>query len=80
MKLKKVDHFVRIEIKDNGSGIPEDIRDKVFVPNFSTKQSGSGIGLAVAKRGIEHAGGKIWFESQVGVGTSFFIQLELTSK
>lgn len=66
-----------IEVKDNGEGIPEEIREKIFIPNFSTKYAGSGIGLAVAKRGIEHAGGKIWFETEVGKGTSFFVELPL---
>lgn len=70
-------HNIRIEVKDNGSGIPEDIRKKVFVINFTTKESGSGIGLAVAKRGIEHAGGHIWFETEEDKGTSFFIDLPL---
>lgn len=68
---------VLIEIKDNGTGIPSEIRNKVFLPNFSTKFSGSGIGLAVAKRGVEHAGGKIWFETIQGAGTSFFIEIPL---
>jgi two-component system, NtrC family, nitrogen regulation sensor histidine kinase NtrY len=68
---------ILIEIKDNGTGIPVNIRDKVFIPNFSTKFAGSGIGLAVAKRGVEHAGGRIWFETIEGVGTSFFIELPL---
>jgi two-component system, NtrC family, nitrogen regulation sensor histidine kinase NtrY len=66
-----------IEFRDNGSGIPENIRDKIFIPNFSTKFSGSGIGLAIAKRGVEHAGGKIWFETEENIGTSFFIELPL---
>ena len=64
-----------IKINDNGKGIPQNIRDKVFVPNFSTKYAGSGIGLALAKKGIEHAGGKIWFETEENVGTTFFISL-----
>lgn len=64
-----------ISIKDNGQGIPEGIREKVFVPNFSTKFSGSGIGLAISKRGVEQAGGKIWFETKEGKGTVFFILL-----
>ncbi|UOE33964.1 HAMP domain-containing histidine kinase [Hymenobacter monticola] len=68
---------VRVAIRDNGAGIPEEVREKVFVPNFTTKASGSGIGLAVAKRGIESAGGKIWFETEVGEGTDFFIELPL---
>ncbi len=68
---------VLIEVKDNGDGIPDSIQRKVFMPNFSTKTNGSGIGLAIAKRGIEHAGGRIWFETKKGVGTSFFISLPL---
>ena len=68
---------VRVAIQDNGAGIPEDVREKVFVPNFTTKETGSGIGLAVAKRGIESAGGRIWFETEVGAGTEFFIELPL---
>lgn len=75
VKLERKDADVLLSVEDNGEGIPEDVRDKVFVPNFSTKYSGSGIGLAVAKRGVEHAGGKIWFETQQNKGTTFYIQL-----
>ncbi|GAB3537526.1 HAMP domain-containing sensor histidine kinase [Pontibacter brevis] len=78
VKLEKRDNKeVLISISDNGSGIPEEIRSKVFIPNFSTKYTGSGIGLAVAKRGIENAGGRIWFETEEGKGTTFFISLPL---
>ncbi|MGI4835502.1 MAG: ATP-binding protein [Janthinobacterium lividum] len=68
---------VLITIRDNGAGMAEEVRDKVFKPNFTTKITGSGIGLAVAKRGIESAGGRIWFETQEDEGTSFFIELPL---
>ncbi len=68
---------VLIAIRDNGNGIAEKIQPKVFLPNFSTKYAGSGIGLAVAKRGIEHAGGSIWFDTAEGQGTTFFIRLPL---
>jgi len=74
VKEKKI---VRVEIKDNGHGIPEHIRDKVFTPNFSTKYTGSGLGLAITRKGIEHANGKIWFQSKEGVGTTFFIDIPL---
>ena len=78
VSLKKQDNKeALISIRDNGNGIPEEIRNKVFIPNFSTKYTGSGIGLAVAKRGIENAGGRIWFESEEGKGTTFFIALPL---
>jgi signal transduction histidine kinase len=69
---------VRIEIEDNGEGIPEHIGEKVFTPNFSTKYTGSGLGLAITKKGIEHANGNIWFESKEGEGTVFYIELPLT--
>ncbi len=68
---------VIIEVKDNGSGVDEKIASKIFIPKFSTKDTGSGIGLAIAKRGVEHAGGSIWFETKIGFGTSFFIELPL---
>ena len=68
---------VRVTIRDNGAGISDEVREQIFVPNFTTKETGSGIGLAVAKRGIESAGGKIWFETEVGEGTAFFIELPL---
>jgi len=68
---------VLITIADNGAGIAEEVREKIFRPNFTTKATGSGIGLAVAKRGIESAGGRIWFETEEEVGTTFFIELPL---
>jgi signal transduction histidine kinase len=77
IRLYRLGRKARIEIEDNGEGIPEDIRDKVFQLNFSTKFTGSGIGLAMAKRGVEFAGGRIWFESTVGVGTVFYIELPI---
>jgi signal transduction histidine kinase len=75
IRLSYSDLKVLIEVKDNGNGIPDNIKEKVFIPNFSTKYNGSGIGLAVSKRGVEHAGGRIWFETSVELGTSFFIEL-----
>lgn len=76
IKLEMIDDKkLLITIADNGVGISEDIREKVFIPNFTTKTSGSGIGLAIAKHGIEHSGGKIWFETEAGKGTTFFIEL-----
>lgn len=66
-----------VSVEDNGSGIPEDIRKKVFIPNFSTKIGGSGLGLAMAKRGIEHSGGNIWFDTIIDQGTTFFVDLPI---
>lgn len=71
------DRAVFLEIADNGKGIPVELRDKIFIPNFSTKSQGSGLGLAIAKSGVETAGGKIWYETEVGKGTTFFLTFPL---
>ncbi len=65
----------RIEIKDNGKGMTEEVQEKAFEPSFSTKSSGMGLGLAMVKRIIELCDGKIYFVSALGKGTSFFIEL-----
>ncbi|WP_259015940.1 sensor histidine kinase [Emticicia fluvialis] len=74
---KTEDDKVIIEIQDNGAGIAEKHHEKVFRPNFTTKVGGSGFGLAMARRGVEHAGGNIWFETENNRGTTFFIDLPL---
>lgn len=61
-------------ITDNGTGITDEARNKLFVPNFTTKSSGMGLGLAIVKNIIENSGGDIWFETEKGVGTSFFVK------
>jgi len=68
---------VLIIIKDNGNGIPEDIQSKIFTPNFTTKTSGTGLGLAMCKGIVEQSKGDIWFETIEGEGTSFYIKLPL---
>lgn len=73
--VTRVNDHVRIEFNDNGKGIDPGIADLVFLPHFSTKKSGSGIGLAISKQGIEQMKGRIWFETSQGNGTSFFIEL-----
>ncbi len=64
-----------ISLKDNGPGIPEEQKQRIFVPNFSTKSEGMGLGLAMVKSIIEGHGGAIWFTSNPGDGASFFIEL-----
>ncbi|MGI4751016.1 MAG: ATP-binding protein [Janthinobacterium lividum] len=71
---------IQINIKDNGSGIPESLRTSIFQPNFTTKSSGTGLGLAFIKNAIENAGGKIWFESEIDIGTTFFLLFPSASK
>lgn len=78
----RIDIFVRqgndcivVEIRDNGIGIPEDQRDKIFTPNFTTKSSGMGLGLAIVRNIVEGINGKIWFTSTYNEGSSFFVSL-----
>ena len=70
-----VDGMYKISISDNGVGILEQARKKIFEPNFTTKNSGTGLGLSITKKYIEACGGKIYLESAIGVGTSFFLEL-----
>jgi signal transduction histidine kinase len=71
---------ILLTLKDNGNGIPENMREKIFEPNFTTKSSGTGLGLAFVKNSIENAGGKVWFETTTGVGTTFYLSLPLSTK
>jgi len=71
-----------VKIEDNGTGIPEDIQDQVFVPFFTTKKTGegTGLGLDIVKTIIEDHKGKIWFESTPGKGTTFFISFPINKQ
>ncbi len=68
-----------ISIKDNGEGIAAEMQERIFVPNFTTKSSGTGLGLAMCKGIVEQAKGSIWFETKQGEGTTFFVQLPVVT-
>ena len=69
--------YILISISDNGEGIPESTQEKIFMPNFTTKSSGTGLGLAMSKAIVEQAKGSIWFETTEYEGTTFFIRLPI---
>jgi signal transduction histidine kinase/CheY-like chemotaxis protein len=71
--------YLRLTFKDNGPGIPEEIREKIFNPFFSTKPhgEGTGMGLAVVKGIVDAVGGGIAIESKEGEGATFHIALPL---
>ena len=71
----KEENYVVIAVKDNGVGIPDVAKEKLFTPMFTTKSKGQGFGLAVVKRLTEALGGKITFKSQEGEGTTFIVSL-----
>lgn len=64
-----------ITVEDTGEGIPQEVREKLFTPLVSTKSKGQGFGLSVVKRFTEGLGGTVTFESEVGKGTKFTIEL-----
>ncbi len=69
--------WARLEVRDRGPGIAAENRTRIFEPFFSTKQSGTGLGLATVHRIIEHHHGRVEIESEVGVGTTFSVMLPL---
>lgn len=76
ISVKEYENYCNIIVKDNGVGIPLERANDIFEPNFTTKSSGTGLGLAMSKSIIENTGGQIWFESDAEKGgTSFFIRL-----
>lgn len=73
------DGKILIRVRDNGTGIKEELQAKIFTPNFTTKTSGTGLGLAMSKGIVEQAKGSIWFETRTGEGTVFFVELPTIS-
>jgi signal transduction histidine kinase len=72
---------LQISVADNGPGIPEQIRGQVFEPFFTyQKRSGTGLGLSIAKSCVEAHGGKIWFDTSAGAGTTFYVWLPREAK
>ena len=82
LRTRQIDDEIQIEIEDNGTGIPEHVRSRVFEPFFTTKQvgEGTGQGLTIAYDIAVHKHqGKMWFETESGKGTTFFLRIPLHS-
>lgn len=74
------DEHLRIIVRDNGKGIPEDIRRNIFEPFVTSRPQGTGLGLAIVKSVVEKFHGEISFHSQLHMGTEFKIALPLYTK
>jgi signal transduction histidine kinase len=70
-----------VAVQDNGEGIPAEHREKVFDLLFSTKGSrGTGFGLAITKKLVQEHSGRVWFHSENGQGTTFFLELPVRTQ
>ncbi len=74
VSIEKEDDAILISVKDNGKGISIENKNRIFEPKFTTKTSGMGLGLGIIKNIIESYKGEIWFESQIGKGTTFYVK------
>ncbi|MCL1837149.1 MAG: ATP-binding protein [Treponema sp.] len=74
VKKREVE-FCRLSVRDTGKGIAKQDSDQIFVPYYTTKKSGTGLGLPIVERIVNDHGGVIWFNSAEGTGTTFFIDL-----
>jgi signal transduction histidine kinase len=77
ISTKEEDGKVILSVRDNGTGIPDSMTAKIFTPNFTTKTSGTGLGLAMCKGIVEKLDGRIWFETKENEFTEFFVELPL---
>lgn len=72
------ENYAYICVEDTGEGIPEEAKSRLFTPLFTTKSKGQGFGLVGVKRLVEVQGGNISFESKLGKGTIFTVQMPVT--
>ena len=75
INLEQTETSIVVRISDNGNGVPKEIQDKMFVPNFTTKAQGMGLGLAISKNIIEQLGGNIRFETKEKNGSVFIVEI-----
>jgi signal transduction histidine kinase len=73
----KEEEFLRIHIRDDGPGIPPEVQDRIFVPFFTTKKTGTGIGLPIAQKIVHAHGGVLDMDSEIGKGTEFIIKIPM---
>jgi signal transduction histidine kinase len=73
-------NYVTIKVKDNGCGIAEELTHRLFIPNFTTKTTGTGLGLAMVKNSVVSFNGTISFETDINLGTTFILVFPVVSQ
>ncbi len=76
----KEGNYIRIAITDHGTGIPQELLQKIFDPYFTTKRKGSGLGLATSNSIVHNHGGHISVKSELGAGSTFYVYLPAAKK
>ena len=83
LNVSLTDHTLRYEVKDTGCGIPKEDQEKIFGKLFRATNvrntEGNGLGLFAAKGAAETQGGKVWFTSESGKGTTFYVEMPLSA-
>lgn len=75
VELEEEKEYFKACVIDNGNGISNDIKERLFYPNFTTKSGGMGLGLAIVKNIVKNAKGEIWVDSEQGVGSCFNLRI-----
>lgn len=76
---RELDGVLRIEVRDNGPGVPREAREFIFMPFYTTREGRSGLGLSIAGRVMQKLGGKVGLE-ETGEGTTFFLEFPTTPR
>jgi len=79
LKLKQYEQSAQIEVTDSGCGVPESLREKIFEPYFTTRSSGTGMGLALCEKIVQQHGGSIDLQNR-NPGSAFVVSLPLTTE
>ncbi|SOB91853.1 two-component system, sporulation sensor kinase E [Ureibacillus xyleni] len=80
ISIKNKDSYIQVAVKDEGAGIPDVEQKNLFKPFYTTKETGTGLGLALVKKVVEEHNGTISVESTIGYGTTFIINLPFCEK